>query len=150
MQLREGLTPFMAGVGGALVGIGSALTWVTVDLGFAEFSTTGLDTTDGKLTAAAALVIVTSGIVLAFTRGTMRAVASIVGLAATAFAAIVLINDYLDVRERIASTPADQATATVGIGVWVSSIGCLLALLAFAATITIDRRSAQRKTNAIT
>ena len=142
--------PLMAVLGGVLVGIGSALTWVTVDVGFAEFSTTGLDTNDGKLTAAAALVMVTAGILLAFARNTVRMVASITGLAATVFATIVLINDYLDVRERIASTPADQATATVGIGVWVSLIGCLLALLAFAAAIAIYRQSAKRERNVIT
>ena len=141
MQAREGLMPLMAVLGGVLVGIGSALTWVTVDVGFAEFSTTGLDTNDGKLTSAAALVMITAGILAAFTRNTMRKVASIAGLAATVLATIVLINDYLDVRERIATTPADQATATVGIGVWVSSIGCLLALLGFAVAIAIDRQS---------
>ena len=141
MRAREGLMPLMAVLGGVLVGIGSALTWVTVDVGFAEFSTAGLDTNDGKLTAAAALVMITAGVLAAFTRNTMRKVASIAGLAATVLATIVLINDYLDVRERIATTPADQATATVGIGVWVSSIGCLLALLGFAVAIAIDRQS---------
>ena len=133
--------PLMAVVGGVIVAIGSALTWVTVDLGFTEFSSTGLDTNDGKLTAAAALVMIAAGVSLAFTRDAIRKVAGFAGLAATVFAAIVLINDYLDVRERIANTPADQATAAVGVGVWVSSLGCLLSLVAFVAAIALDRRS---------
>lgn len=141
MQATERLMPLMAVLGGVLVLIGSALTWVTVDLGFATFSSTGLDTNDGKLTAAAALVMIAAGIAFAFTRGLVRTVSGFVGLAATVFASIVLINDYLDIRERIANTPADQAIATVGVGVWVSSIGCILALVAFAAVIALDRRS---------
>ncbi len=141
MQTREHLMPLMAVLGGVMLGIGSALTWVTVDVGFTEFSSTGLDTADGKLTAAAALVMIAAGISLAFTRDTVRKLVGFAGLAATVFAAIVLINEYLDVRERIANTPADQATAAVGVGVWVSSIGCVLALLAFVAVIALDRRS---------
>ena len=149
MQAKERVIPLVAVLGGVLVVIGAGLTWVTVDIGFAVFSTTGLDTNDGKLTAAAALVMIAAGILLAVTRGTIRTVAGVAGLAATVFAAIVLINDYLDVRERIADTPADQATATVGIGVWVSSLGCLLALVAFAVAIASDRRSVDRESNAI-
>ncbi len=145
MQTRERLMPLLPVLGGVMVAIGSALTWVTVDVGFATFSSTGLDSNDGKLTAAAALVMIAAAILLASTRDTIRTVAGIAGLAATLFAAIVLINDYLDVRERIANTPADQATAAVGIGVWVSLIGCLLALVAFSRAIALDRRSPERE-----
>lgn len=114
-------------VGAVLVFIGSFLTWVTVDIGFAEFSSTGTETTDGKLTAIAAGVMVVAGLLL-LARGVVRTAGMYVGLVAAVFAAVVLINDYLDVRERIANTPGDQASATVGIGVWVTGIGCLIAL----------------------
>lgn len=117
-------------VGAVLVFVGSFLTWVTVDVGFAEFSSTGTETTDGKLTAIAAGVMFVAGIAL-LARGALRTAASSVGLLAAVFATVVLVNDYLDVRERIANTPGDQASATVGLGVWVTGIGCLIALLMF-------------------
>jgi hypothetical protein len=114
-------------IGAILVFIGSFLTWVTVDVGFAEFSSTGTETTDGKLTAVAAGVMILAGLAL-LVRGVIRTTGLYVGLVAAVFAAVVLINDYMDVRERIANTPGDQASATVGIGVWVTGIGCLVAL----------------------
>ena len=45
-------------VGGTLVIVGSFLTWVSVDVGFATFSATGFENIEGKLTAAAGAVLV--------------------------------------------------------------------------------------------
>lgn len=130
--------PALAMVGGLLVLVGSFLTWVTVDLGFATFSSTGMETNDGKLTASAAVVILLAGVFLA-TRGLLGTIAGYVGMLASFFAAIVLANDYLDVRERIADAPAGQATAAIGIGVWLAGIGCLVAISAFVWAIATAR-----------
>jgi len=168
-------------VGATLVFIGSFLTWVTVDVGFATFSSTGTETTDGGLTVVAAVVMFVGGLMLLLRgraqlaaalvglvvagyvtivrvsehaglpgfqvwltvaaavvtvvaclvllfRGRGDVAASLIGVVAAGYAAVVLVNDYMDVRERIANTPGDQASATVGIGVWVVGIGCLISL----------------------
>jgi hypothetical protein len=65
-----------------LVLVGSFLTWVTVDVGFAEFSSTGTATTDGKLTAIAAGVMTLAGMAL-LARGAVRTAASYVGVVAS-------------------------------------------------------------------
>ncbi|MDJ0960526.1 MAG: hypothetical protein QNJ88_07690 [Acidimicrobiia bacterium] len=167
-------------VGAILVFRGSYLTWVSVDVGFATFSTTGTETTDGELTLAAARVMFVAGlalllrgraqlavafvglvvaghaavvlvtdysdmpglqvwstavlvaavivgglVLLARNRGELTA--ALVGFVAAGYAAIVLVNDYMDVRQRIAES-GDQASATVGLGVWLTGIGSLIAL----------------------
>ena len=37
--------------------VGSLMTWISVDLGFRAFSAAGIETTDGKLTLAAGIVL---------------------------------------------------------------------------------------------
>lgn len=133
----------LAGVmlGAVLLIIGSFLTWISVDLGFASFSSTGIDSIEGKLTAAAGIIL--AGVGMVFTRDDLVGrISRYLGLAVAIFGGIVLTLEYLDVRERIAETDSETATATVGLGVWVTAIGALAAMVATAASVAGQRRSA--------
>ena len=125
-------------MGAILLIAGSLMTWISVDVGFAEFSSTGTDNIEGKLTAGAGVVLVLVG--LAFTRDDMTGrVAGYLALAAAAFGGIVLLLEYLDVRERIAETDPATATATVGLGVWVTAVGAIAAIGAVATSLIRER-----------
>ena len=113
--------------GGALLIIGSFMTWISVDVGFSTFSATGTADIEGKLTAAAGIVVLLVGAVL-LTNTALHGMARYLGLAAAMFGAVVLLLEYLQVQERIAETDPAVATATVGLGVWVTGIGALVAL----------------------
>ncbi len=79
------------------------------------------------LSAVAAGVVLVAGLTL-LVRGRAQLAAAFVGLVAAGYATAVLANEYMDVRERIANTPSNQGSATVGLGVWVTGIGCLIAV----------------------
>ena len=125
--------------GGALLVIGSLMTWISVDLGVQAFSSTGTETTEGKLTLAAGVVLVILGLLLA--RGLIvgRAV-NYLAAATAVFGAVVLLFEYLDVRDRVAEAEGTIATAAVGAGVWVAALGALLALGATAWTAIAESR----------
>ena len=126
--------------GGALLIIGSFMTWISVDVGFSSFSATGTADIEGKLTAAAGIVVLLVGIVL-LTNTALHGMARYLGLAAALFGAIVLLLEYLQVQERIAETDPAVATATVGLGVWVTGIGALVALGALGGSMVGARQS---------
>ena len=115
-------------IGAALLIIGSFMTWVSVDVGFAQFSSTGADTTEGKLTILAGAVLML--LVLTVARdGSLGRISRLSALVAAVFGGVVLLMEYLDVQERIAEA-GDQATATIGAGVWVTSVGAILGIAA--------------------
>jgi hypothetical protein len=116
------------GVGALLLIIGSFMTWVSVDLGFTSFSAAGTDNIEGKLTVAAGGVVLVIG--AALLAGRMPVVpAGLAALVATGFGAVVLLLEYLDVRERIAEAEGTPASAVVGAGVWTAAAGAIVALL---------------------
>ena len=128
-------------IGAALLIAGSYMTWISVDLGFTSFSSTGTETTEGKLTAIAGLVLVIVGLTLTRS-GAVGRWSSLVGLAAAGFGGIVLLLEYLDVRERIAEADGSAAVATVGMGIWVTAAGALLAFAAATWALAAQRQSA--------
>lgn len=128
-------------IGSILVIVGSFMTWISVDLGFQSFSSSGTDNIEGKLTAGAGVVLVLVALALASGVPGARS-ASALGVAAAVFGSVVLMLEYLDVRERIAEAEGTIATATVGLGVWVTAIGAALSLVAAAWHMTGQLRSA--------
>ncbi len=130
-------------VGGALLVLGSLMTWISVDVGFQKFSSTGLETTEGKLTVAAGVVVMAAGALLV-SRISTHAVIGYVGAVAAVFGTVVLALEYIDVRSRIADADGTGATATVGAGVWVAAIGAVLALGATAWSVLDERKSVAR------
>ena len=127
--------------GGALLVVGSLMTWISVDLGFQAFSSTGTETAEGKLTLAAGIVLLAVGGLLVSRIFTHSAIVY-VGTAAAVFGAVVLALEYMDVRDRIAEADGTGAVATVGAGVWIAAIGVLLALCATAWSAIDQRTSA--------
>ena len=115
-------------IGAALLIIGSFMTWISVDVGFAQFSSTGAETTEGKLTVLAGAILML--LVLTMARdGSLGRISRLTALVAAIFGGVVLLMEYLDVQDRIAEA-GDQATATIGSGVWVTSVGAIVALAA--------------------
>lgn len=126
--------------GGALLIAGSLMTWVSVDLGFRAFSASGTDTTEGKLTLAAGLVLVGLGLAALTHRATGRATTYLAAGAAV-FGSVVLFLEYLDVVERIAQAEGTPATAVVGSGVWIAAVGAVVALAAAAWSVVSKART---------
>jgi len=126
--------------GGVLLVIGSLMTWISVDLGFQAFSSTGTETAEGKMTLAAGIVLIGVGALLVSRIWTHSSIA-FVGAAAALFGAVVLVLEYMDVLDRIAAADGTGATATVGAGVWIAAIGALLALGATAWSVLAERTS---------
>jgi hypothetical protein len=131
----------VVGVSALLIIVGSFMTWVTVDIGFAQFSTSGMDTVDGKLTAAAGVVVGLAALALGI-KGRTGSWAIWVGLGAALFGTIVLLNEYLDVRQRIAEADPGSATAILELGLWITAAGALVALGALARMAISQRTDA--------
>ncbi|NND03497.1 MAG: hypothetical protein HKN91_11995 [Acidimicrobiia bacterium] len=127
--------------GGALLVIGSLMTWISVDVGFQAFSSTGTETAEGKLTLAAGIVLIGVGALLLSGIAAHSAIAY-AGAAAAVFGAVVLALEYMDVRARIADADGTGATATIGAGVWIAAVGVLLALAATGWTVLEKRNAA--------
>ena len=134
-------TRVVALVSGILLVIGSFMTWVTVDIGFAQFSTVGTESVDGKVTAAAGAIIGLVALLVGL-RGRLGMLVTALGLGAATVAAVVLANEYLDVRQRMAQTDASEATATIGLGVWITAVGALVAFGVLTAALMRARRHA--------
>ncbi len=126
--------------GGALLVIGSLMTWISVDLGFRAFSSTGTESTEGKLTLAAGLVLVILGLLTLRGIATGRVV-NYIAAATAAFGAVVLLLEYFDVRERIAEADGTGVTAAVGAGVWIAALGAVVALGATAWAAVAESRA---------
>ena len=124
--------------GGLLLVVGSLMTWISVDLGFQAFSAAGTETTEGKLTLGAGIVLILIGLVQ-LARSLAPRAFGLLALATATFGFVVLVLEYLDVLDRIREADGTPATATVGLGVWVAALGALLAL-GSAAWATVDER----------
>jgi hypothetical protein len=127
-------------VGAGLLIVGSLMTWISVDLGFTSFSATGFENIEGKLTLGAGVVLVLVALTLG-ARGNLGTTSNILGAAAAVFGTVVLLLEYVDVRQRIAEAEGTVATATVGLGVWITAIGCAAALAAVSWSVLSQRRA---------
>ncbi len=126
--------------GAVLLIVGSFMTWISVDVGFAQFSATGTENIEGKLTAGSGIVLILVALTLVG-HGRLRAISGYLGIAAAIFGAGVLLLEYLEVQQRIAETDPARATATVGLGVWVTALGAVAALAAAIWAVRSQRRA---------
>ena len=101
----------LAIVGGALLAIGSFLSWATVSGAGTEVSAKGVDGTDGYVTLVAGLVALATG--LAAMKAGRRALA-IVAIVAGIVGAGLGVYDATTAKDSVLDAAADQVAAQVG------------------------------------
>ena len=115
--------------GGALAGLGTLLTWFTIEIGGIAApggSATGLEGRDGRTVLAAALVALLAAGLIA--TGRRRVAAKVALLAAGAVTAIVAVAGIVDATAKDEEVedefgiPADEVAADVGTGLWVVGV----------------------------
>ena len=116
MDHTESVTPtLVAGilgvVGGALLALGSFLSWAEVTGGGTSVMAKGVDGSDGYITLVAGLVAVVAGIMMA--RGTRRVLAVLVILAGIAGGGIGLY-DALTAEDSVLDAAAEELAPTFG------------------------------------
>jgi hypothetical protein len=116
MDHTESITPTpVAGilglVGGALLALGSFLTWAEVSGGGTTVTAKGVDGSDGYITLVAGLVAVVAGIMMA--RGSTRVVAVLVILAGIVGGGIGLY-DALTAKDSVLDAAAEELAPTLG------------------------------------
>ena len=116
MDHTESITPTpVAGilglVGGALLALGSFLTWAEVTGGGTSVTAKGVDGSDGYITLVAGLVAVVAGIMMA--RGTRRVLAVLVILAGILGGGIGLY-DALTAKDSVLDAAAEELATTFG------------------------------------
>lgn len=116
MDPTESVTPApLAGilgvVGGALLALGSFLTWAEVTGGGTSVTAKGVDGSDGYITLVAGLVAVVAGIMMA--RGTRRVLAVLVILAGIVGGGIGLY-DALTAKDSVLDAAAEELAPTFG------------------------------------
>jgi len=103
--------PILAIVGGALLAIGSFLTWATVSGAGTEVSAKGVDGSDGYYTLVAGLVALACGLVsMKAGRRALAVVAIVAGL----LGAGVGLYDALTAKDRVLDSAAEQAATQLG------------------------------------
>jgi tryptophan-associated transmembrane protein len=98
-------------VGGALLALGSFLTWAEVTGGGTSVTAKGVDGSDGYITLVAGLVAVVAGIMMA--RGTRRVLAVLVILAGIVGGGIGLY-DALTAKDSVLDAAAEELAPTFG------------------------------------
>lgn len=116
MDHTESITPTpVAGilglVGGALLALGSFLTWAEVSGGGTTVTAKGVDGSDGYITLVAGLVAVVAGIMMA--RGSRRVLAVLVILAGIVGGGIGLY-DALTAKDSVLDAAAEELAPTLG------------------------------------
>jgi uncharacterized membrane protein (TIGR02234 family) len=116
MDHTESITPTpVAGmlglVGGALLALGSFLTWAEVSGGDTTVTAKGVDGSDGYITLVAGLVAVVAGIMMA--RGSGRVLAVLVILAGIVGGGIGLY-DALTAKDSVLDAAAEELAPTLG------------------------------------
>ena len=141
---REQASVIAAVGGGALAGLGTVLTWFTIEIGGIAApggSATGLEGRDGRTVLAAAVVALLAAGFVAVGRRVMAAkVALLAAGAVTAIVAIAGIVDATAKDEEVEDEfgiPADRVAAEVGTGLWVVSVAAI-ALLAAGTAVEPD------------
>ena len=109
----------LVAAGAAAVIFGSLMPWVSISTGFGSITKNGIEG-DGVITLIAGAVV----LVLVF-------VGKYVGsLIVSALATALLIFEIVDVNRAIDDIDSDFATASVGWGLWLSTVGAVIALIA--------------------
>lgn len=136
--------------GGALAGLGTVLTWFTIEIGGISApggSATGLEGRDGRTVLAAAVVaLLAAGFIAVGRRVFAAKVALLAAGAVTAIVAVAGIADATAKDEEVEDEfgiPADRVVADVGAGLWVVAVAGA-ALLAAGATVTPPSGSPRR------
>jgi len=116
MDHTESVTPtpvagILGVVGGALLALGSFLTWAEVTGGGTSVTAKGVDGSDGYITLVAGLVAVVAGIMMA--RGTRRVLAVLVILAGIVGGGIGLY-DALTAKDSVLDAAAEELAPTFG------------------------------------
>lgn len=116
MDHTESVTPtpvagILGVVGGALLALGSFLTWAEVTGGGTSVTAKGVDGSDGYITLFAGLVAVVAGIMMA--RGTRRVLAVLVILAGIVGGGIGLY-DALTAKDSVLDAAAEELAPTFG------------------------------------
>jgi hypothetical protein len=116
MDHTESVTPtpvagILGVVGGALLALGSFLTWAEVTGGGTSVTAKGVDGSDGYITLVAGLVAVVAGIMMA--RGTRRVLAVVVILAGIVGGGIGLY-DALTAKDSVLDAAAEELAPTFG------------------------------------
>jgi uncharacterized membrane protein (TIGR02234 family) len=99
-------------VGGALLALGSFLTWAEVSGGGTSVTAKGVDGSDGYITLVAGLVAIVAGIMMA--RGTRRVLAVLVILAGIVGGGIGLY-DALTAKDSVLDAAAEELAPTFGV-----------------------------------
>jgi Tryptophan-associated transmembrane protein (Trp_oprn_chp) len=116
MDHTESITPTPAAgilgvVGGALLALGSFLTWAEVSGGGTTVTAKGVDGSDGYITLVAGLVAVVAGIMMA--RGSRRVLAVLVIIAGIVGGGIGLY-DALTAKNSVLDAAAEELAPTLG------------------------------------
>jgi hypothetical protein len=120
--------------GGCLAGLGTTMTWFTIQIGGVAGpggSQTGLEGRDGRTVLAAGVIALLAAGLLAIGRRRLLAkVALVAAGAVTSIVAVAGIVDALGKDEEVEDAfgiPADRVVAEVGAGLWcVAAAGALL------------------------
>jgi len=116
MDHTESVTPtpvagILGVVGGALLALGSFLTWAEVSGGGTSVTAKGVDGLDGYITLVAGLVAIVAGVMMA--RGTRRVLAVLVILAGIVGGGIGLY-DALTAKDSVLDAAAEELAPTFG------------------------------------
>lgn len=116
-------------IGGVLLIVGAALPWISASTALISVSKSGLDGTDGFVTAGAGIVI----LAMAYLHATRRDADHrplIVGVTVAILAlAIMALVEFPDLDRRVKDLQAgSNIVAGIGFGVWVTFAGCLAAM----------------------
>jgi hypothetical protein len=125
-----------AAAGGLLVAVAAFLVWITVEVGGSATLQTspGIDQSEGRITLAAGVVVVAAAGLLSV-RGRAGQWAPLLGVAASILAAIVMFVALVDVQSTAGAALAAGSAVSIGIGVWLTGIGALVALIGFARSV---------------
>ncbi|HDH02620.1 MAG TPA: hypothetical protein ENH15_00055 [Actinobacteria bacterium] len=123
--------------GGVMVVAATFLAWITVEVGAsgvlrsdALASARGIEQTEGKVALIAGMTIVIAAVALIRTDRFVQW-APLVGSAAAILAAVVMFIALVDIQAKLAAAILVGSEVSIGIGVWLTGIGALVALVGF-------------------
>jgi hypothetical protein len=131
----------MAGLGGAVVAVGSFLPWITARTPFQTVNRSGLEGGDGTITLVLGIVIIVL-VAVRLMRPQAAAPSGIGILLAAAGAAVVAGIDLADINNRIETAQGASALvqASVGVGIWAIFVGAGLSVIGSLSIISQRRR----------
>jgi len=124
-------------LGGVTVVVATFLAWVTVVVGpsgplgaDALASARGIEQTEGKITLVAGVTIVIAAVALK-REDRFADWAPLVGSAAAILAAVVMFLALVDLQAKLAAAVLVGSEVSIGIGVWMTGVGAVVALIGF-------------------